>query len=469
MKKTLLLLLFFVALVIFVYYEYKGGLQREDALELASSLLKIEKEDIESVSLIRRGEVDTVVYTRAEDDNWRIISPITTQAENSATDGNISAFVNAQIKKRISIPSEKLKNFGLDPQTLEVIIKTRDNRSIHINIGDDAAVRGDLFVALAEGADSLGSDDFGSSGTDTVEVFVTSTTIRGQVEKSLFDLRDKKIAHFDSDQVRKVELTSPEGMVVLEKSEVSWSMVQPRGVPVDDSRIRSFFSSVKNYTAKEFARERFDTPGEFGFENPTVKLSLALGQERATKEIVIGKKLEDEDSFYGYESGRSPVFVVREATKKSMSKAPFYFQDKKIVKFDENEITQIRFSGSHQLTLAREDTLEWYAHVDTTTRVDSTRMATLFTRFRALNARELVTYEPDNLSEYGLYEKSSSRAPFLEAVIANEREEIGGFVVGDTVETDRYIKNRTDPFVYRISSSQVKRLTDWLENLGGSE
>lgn len=64
MKKTVILLGIFLALLAFVYfYEYKGGLTREKAREEASSLLKMDEDDVESVTLIRAGG-DTLAYVR---------------------------------------------------------------------------------------------------------------------------------------------------------------------------------------------------------------------------------------------------------------------------------------------------------------------------------------------------------------------------------------------------------------------
>jgi len=456
MKKTLILFFIFLILVVFVYfYEYKGGQEREKVEELKASLLKIENEKIESVTLIR-SEQDTISYVRSDENNWQIIVPVLTEAEKSTVSGNISAFTNAKIKRRLLTSSDKLRNFGLSPPIAEVIIKSRENRTIHLFIGDEAATRGDLFVFFP--------GDLTSEQKDSIEVLVTTTNIHNQTQKSLFDLRDKKIIHFDENQVRKMELISSEGEIILEKSGNNWEMVKPQGVPLDDSRVTSFFSSIKNYTAIEFVQEHLEDKEVFGFFEPDVKLTLSLGEERSIKEIIIGDKKEGEESFYGYESGRSSVFLIRESTKSGLAKSPFYYQDKKLLKFEDDEVTDIRFEGTYQLTLSKKDTLGWYAFSDSSVEVSGSQMDQLFSRLRGLNARELVTYKPENLDEFGL-SKGVSQIPFLEALIVKDDMEIGGIAVGDTVGNDRYIKNEEFPSVYLISTSQVNRLTDWLDEV----
>ncbi|MEE9167688.1 MAG: DUF4340 domain-containing protein [Candidatus Neomarinimicrobiota bacterium] len=457
MKKTLSLLFIFVTLAVFVYfYEYKGGQEREKADEIRASLLKLVEDDIESVTLSGGEDNDTITYLREDPDNWRIVSPVMTEAEISAVKGNISAFMNAKISRRLAVRKEKLQDFGLNPPAARVTIKTKENKSIELIVGDEAPTRGGLFV-------SVGEATLSATQPDTVEVFVTGTNVLSQARKSLFDLRDKKIAHFDNDKVRKVELTSPEGGVTLEKSGDKWVMLLPVAARVDDSRVKSFLTSTTNYSAKEFVSERLEDRKTYGFDHPTVELILSLGDERSTKEIVIGDEGENDKEFYGYESGRSPVFLIREPTKKGLSKAPFYFQDKKIIRFREEEISRIRFSGSHQVTLTKEDTLGWYAYGDSTVEVEKSQIDGLFSRLRGLGAKEIVSYSPRDLATYGLSEKPYAGVPHLEAVLADSAGDVAGFAVGDTVENDRYIKSRDYPFIYLISGSQVERLTDWLE------
>ena len=447
MKKTILLIAIAAALAAFISFDKKKEKEREEAQKYEASLLKIEEKDVNSVTLIK-GEEDTITYVRAEDDKWRITSPVAAEGDQSAVRSNVSGFVNADIERRVKTTSDKLKNFGLDPAYFEVIIKTGDEREFSLLVGDAAATRGDMFVAFK----------------DSLEVLVTSSNLLTQAEKLLFDLRDKKIAHYEKDDVQQVELTSAEHEIILEKSGEDWTMLKPARVLVDNSRVNSFLNSLKNYSAKSFVRESFSDGAQFGFDEPVLRLILTLGDELSTKEIVIGKKLEDdEEAYFGYESGRSPVFVMRESNKNSMTKEPFYFQDKKIARFDKSEISEIRFSGAYRLTLTNEDTLGWYAYTDSSEKVEDSDMERLFAHFSALNARELAAYSPEDLSAYGL------STPFLAVTLLREGEQVAGFEVGDGVDSDRYIRSSAYPFIYKSSISQVNRVTEWLEDLFASE
>ena len=213
MKKTIILAAIAAALAAFIYSDIEKGKEREEAEEYESSLLKIEQDDVNSITLIK-WEGDTIVYVRAENDKWRITSPVVTEGDQSAVRSNVSGFVNADIKRRLRTTAAKLKNFGLDPAAVEVIIETGDDRKINLLVGDKAATRGDMFVAFK----------------DSLQVLVTSSNILTLADKSLFDLRDKKIAHYEKDDVKRVEIVSQQYDIVLEKSGDEWIMLKPGGV-----------------------------------------------------------------------------------------------------------------------------------------------------------------------------------------------------------------------------------------------
>lgn len=449
MKKNLILLGIASVLGLFVYfYEIQGEKERQETKQYESSLMKMELDEIQSVTLIQR-QNNLIKYNRVEN-SWEIIEPVRSTVEESAINGNQSAFINANIKRKLLTTSDKLKNFGLEKPNLEVIIESKDGRRLDLLIGDEAATRGDLFVAFR----------------DSNIVFITSNDVKTQAEKTLFDLRDKKIAHFNKDDVRQIELITKEHSILLEKIADNWVMQTP-DLPVEQTRVNGFLSSLTNYSAKAFVAESFEDEVEYGFDKPAARVRLSLGEEMALKEIVIGNVVfEDNDDleFYGYESGRPAVFSIRESTKEDVSHAPFYFQDKQLLSFDKEALQEIRISGAYQITLAPQDTLGWYIHSDSSFNVEDSDMNRLSSGLEGVSAAELVTANPDGSSDYGL------KQPFLEVVITDTLGISTGFIIGDSNEdNDRYASSKNLERIYLVRISQVERITDWIEEILDSE
>ena len=448
MKKILILASIAGVLGTFVYfYEIEGSKQREQDDQFEASLLKIKREDIQSVTLIQE-EGEIIKYERIGD-GWEITEPVRTNVEESTVNGNYSAFANANIERRFDTTPEKLKNFGLEPAYAEVIIELIDGNKVELLIGDEAATRGDLFVAFR----------------DSNSVFITSNNLKTQADKTLFNLRDKKIAHYDKDEVNRIELVTEADTIIIEKSGEEWTMTSP-ALPVEVSRVNSYLNSLANYSAKEFVSEEFDDPSQYGFDKPEAKLTLSLGEEMATKELVVGKVVEDGDDtdFYAYESGRSPVFVIRESNKNNIARDPFYFQDKKLAKYDEDALNEIRISGAYQITLAPQDTLGWFVSGDTTIKLEQSDMNRLFSAISSVTAAELVSEKSKNWSVYGL------KNPFLEVVMTDTTGLSTGYSIGNSDEdNDRYAVSRASSRIYKVSLFSVERIVDWIEEIRETE
>ena len=195
-------------------------------------------------------EGDIIKYERTGDD-WEITDPVRTSVEESVVNENYSAFANAKIKRRLNTTPDKLKNFGLEPAYGEVIVESIDGNIVELLIGDEAATRGDLFISFR----------------DSNSVFITSDDLKTEAEKTLFNLRDKKIAHYDKDEVNRIELATKDDTIIIEKSGDEWSMTSP-DLPVEMSRVNSYLNSLTNYSAKEFVAEEFDNPSQYGFDVP---------------------------------------------------------------------------------------------------------------------------------------------------------------------------------------------------------
>ncbi len=449
MKKTLILAGIAGALGAFVFfYEIEGGKKREEAEQYQSSLIKMDRDDIQAVTLIQEGG-EIIRYQRTGD-SWEITEPVRTGVEESAVNGNHSAFANAIIQRTHDTAPDKQKNFSLEPARVEVILESKEGRKVELLIGDEAPTRGDLFVSFR----------------DSNSVFITSDDVKTQAEKTLFDLRDKKIAHYEKDDVRRIEIVSRDHTIVIEKTGDEWEMKTP-DLPVEESRVSSFLTSLTNYSAKAFTAESFSDEDEYGFDKPEVKVTLSLGQEMASKEITIGGVVDEESDdpeYHGYESGLPAVFIIRESTKINLRRDPFYFQDKQLARFNKEALTEIHISGAYQITLAPQDTLGWYVHADTSFKIDDSDFSRLISAIDGIIAAELVVDMPDDKGNYGL------KIPFLEVVLKDSLGISTGFSIGDPDDdNDRYASSQGSNRIYLVRLSQIERITDWIEEILGTD
>ena len=75
----------FVGLGAFVYfYEIEGGKKREEAAEEAKKLFQFEKEEVNSISLVRG---DGPIILKKENGGWKLVAPIEAKVDEAAVEG----------------------------------------------------------------------------------------------------------------------------------------------------------------------------------------------------------------------------------------------------------------------------------------------------------------------------------------------------------------------------------------------
>jgi hypothetical protein len=106
------------------------------------------------------------------------------------------------------------------------------------------------------------------------------------------DLREKRILDFDPDAVNRLELSWPEGRVVLERGDTGWALVEPVTGPADEQTVTGLLSRLAFLRAIGFV----DLPpvdSESGLDRPAFAARLTgsvPGEEGGdfTAEIAIG-------------------------------------------------------------------------------------------------------------------------------------------------------------------------------------
>ena len=196
-RTTGILLLVAAALAAFVYlYEIQGGDQRADAEAKSKQLFPgVEQHAITSLALTTRE--GTPARLERRDGRWLLTEPVEFPADAFAADGvagNLAGLASEEVLEDPQPPSE----YGLDEGA----------RVVRFTVGDTEH-------ALRIGRNTpLGSNSYASvPGSDQI---VTIATYKAQsFEKSLIDLRERRILDFDTQAIERIELRWPDGGVSL--------------------------------------------------------------------------------------------------------------------------------------------------------------------------------------------------------------------------------------------------------------
>jgi hypothetical protein len=182
---------------------------------LDKTLLEFEEKEILQLSL--QSENETIRVVRDKNNGWNIQSPIKTTADLSTVNSLLFDLKESKIKDFIKISMETPGSFGLDNPKKSLSLKLQNSKTWTLQLGNQTADGQQVFAQR----------------TGEPTVFSISKEVVDKLFRSLHDLRNKKILRFQSDEVKKVLIQTPEKLFELRKDGPQWSLERPEKIKIE--------------------------------------------------------------------------------------------------------------------------------------------------------------------------------------------------------------------------------------------
>ena len=194
----------------------KGGiLNSPDSGQV--KLLDLPVSQLTGIELRKLG-APPVILQRGAGDQWRIIAPEVFGADAAAVNTMVTSLASLSADKVIDEKPKTLDEYGLGIPAIDVLVRKKDGKTHHVLIGDQSTMSGGFFAKL-EG---------------DPKVYTVGTFVQGNLNKSVTDLRDKRMLIFEPGQVTHLTLTARGATSEFTKNpQGSWQMVKPQAYRVD--------------------------------------------------------------------------------------------------------------------------------------------------------------------------------------------------------------------------------------------
>lgn len=300
-RNTVIMAVILVLLGAFVYfYEIRGREAREEADRQAELLLDFEPEQVTGLTLTT--ESGTVAASRA-DGRWSIDEPRPVEADGEELDAVVDNLHTAAQERLIAEEPEDLGAFGLAEPDARAVLRLDDGRELSLAVGNDTPVGFNLYALADDG-----------------RVYSAPRALRGQLAKSLHDLRDRSILSFDETAVRRIELQAPSytASLSLEDPEGenggTWQVTAPVETRADEDTVADLLDELSAGEAEAFVLD--DAPSDeqleaYGLASPETRVTLWTADD-ASHGLLLGGESEDPAGRYAMRAGGSSVFVVSE-------------------------------------------------------------------------------------------------------------------------------------------------------------
>lgn len=425
----------------FIYYDKRKnqGVPSDVTAETKTEekLLSLESKHIQSFTL-KTKDAPPITCNR-ESGNWVIVEPQKLPTDQSTISAFLASLTGATVDQVVNPHPANLKDFGLDPpaETLEVSTDAKPAR-FALMLGDDTPTGNGVYVQMG-----------GNPRVVTVASYEKTA-----LEKSLFDLRDKRAVTLDADQVQKIEVNSKgKNFTLLKNPEGVWDLVLPPSVRADGYSVSALVNQLKGLSMTSIVAEDKKKAAQYGFGSPA--LTMKLTSPSGSQMLALGKK--DGDQYDAMNSALEPVFTLTSDVLTQFQKDPADLRDKQLFSFSTFDVTRLDVETPKSHWTFEKQKNKWKETAPATKDLAAEKVELLLDQVHDLRADSFPNSQSTNLAAFGL----AKPAYRFEVQWGGKKEIAEAANVGDHV----YTRRSTDPLPSELSKTSLDPIEKTLAGL----
>lgn len=430
--KTVAALVVLAALWASITYYNKRKSQESSKTSEASKemILPVKTDQVQSFTVAPRdGQAFTCV--RGDNKTWVITEPNKLAADQSEVSSFVQNLVGTSVNSVVDPHPGSLKDFGLDPPVTTLNVSTSGKPAeFTLRIGDPTPTNDAVYAQVA-----------GNSRLITLPSYGKST-----LEKTLFDLRDRRVVTLDTDQIQQLEVSAGAKSYKLAKNpDGQWDLVLPPPVRADSFAVDNLVGQFRARPMMSILAEDKKGAGQYGFGSPTltVKLTSAAG----TQTVVVGKK--DGNNYDAMNSALEPVFTIGGDFVTALQKDPSDLRDKNLFSFSSYDAKGIDITTPKDHRVFQQNDFKWKQTQPSAKDEPTDKMQDLLNALSDLRAFSFPKATPGSFAPFGLAKPLYTVKATFGDKNRVETVEVGS--VGDKY----YARRGPDPVPGEVPKAQV--------------
>jgi hypothetical protein len=386
------------------------------------AILKLDQNSITKIELKKKGS-EPVLLTEASSGDWQITEPKPYGADQSAVSGMLSTLSSLNSDRVVEDKAADLNAFGLQQPSLEVDLTEKDNKSQKLLLGDQTPASSGVYAMLQ----------------GDPRVFTIASYNKTSIDKTLNDLRDRRLIPVNADKVSRIEVIRKGQDLEFGRNKDEWQILKPKPMRADGLEVGDLVRDLTDAKMDLSSNTAKDSASAFAKATPVATAKLT--DESGTQELQVRKSKDD---YYAKSSAVEGAYKVDSTLGKELEKGLDDFRNKKIFDFGYNDPSKIELHNGNKtyyLTRGTAGTDDWWSNGK---KMDLANVESVISDLRDLSASKF----PD----------SGFANPTIEATVLSddgkrtERVEIAK-------SGDHYIARReNEPSLYQLDASAVDGL-----------
>jgi len=310
--------------------------------DTAPAILKLDQNSITKLEL-KKKDADPLVLAKSGTGDWQITAPKPFRADQSAVTSITSTVSSLNSERVIEDKASDLQNFGLDQPVLEVDLTTKD-KTQKLLLGTDTPAGGAVYAML--------------SGDP--RLFTVASYTKTSLDKTLNDLRDKRLLPVDADKISQIEVVRKNSDIEFGRSKDDWQILKPKPMRADSVQVGDL---VRDLTNAKMDLSSADVKQEaLEFDRATSVATAQLTDESGTQQLQVRKS---KDTYYAKSTAVDGAYKIDSGLGKTLEKNVDDFRDKKLFDFGYNDPDKIELHNadkSYFLTRGTGGVDDWWSN-----------------------------------------------------------------------------------------------------------
>jgi hypothetical protein len=412
-------------------------------MEPRDKVFTVEADAIEEITLTSGGETSTL---RKADGTWKMTAPQAVDADQSEVSTLTSNIASLEVNRVVDENSSNLGEYGLEKPAIQIAFKAASGVTGTLNLGDKTATQSDLYAVKA-----------GESRVFLVSAFQEST-----FNKKPFDLRDKRVLHFERDKVDTMEVALG-GPAALQfgRTGSDWVIKAPGQSRADYSAIEGLLTKLSSTNMTRLVEPSTKDPtvlAKYGLDKPAATITLGAGSTRAT--LALGR--EEDGSVYARDQSRDMVFAVDPSLLTDLKKPADDYRDKDLFEARSFNMARLRLvRGTETLEFQKvpgaESAVDKWQRVVAgggATDLDAVKMDDFLSKLTAMRAQSYA----------GLLDRTGLDKPALMVSVSYDQGKFERVRFG-TVGADAFAERDGEPGAAKLDGQAYKDMTAALDSV----
>ncbi|MFQ5444367.1 MAG: DUF4340 domain-containing protein, partial [Nitrospinales bacterium] len=443
---TIKLAVILIGIVLYYFYiDLPAEKKKTEEKERSEKILLFNPEDVKEFSLIKINE--TFSLKRGDNGQWEIVQPINVKADPQTVSDLISQIENARFTRIVDESPADLSTYGLENPSLKFLIKLKDQTEKTLLFGDESPIGSSIYVKL-----------------DDDNRVVLSPNFRRSINKSLYDLRDKTILDFATDEVSSFEIQRQDLGLQFKRDKNNWNIQVDNSIYKGDSTaIQSFLNAVRNARVASFVDENPMDLQTFGLDSAAIHLTIHKGEKDEPLTLLIG----DQNKEFGYYAkmgvNKNVVLLNNEIIAK-LSQNLSDFRDKTLFEFKKEQIAEVHLTSADEeiwIKRGEDENNPWKIIKPLQTPADKTTLNNLFIDLKNLRAHLFLDNPIEDTKHYGIEDSKK------QLILTSEEGQSFKLTIGNMTNDQKYVfaSRESDSSIFLLEKDKIEKIFPTLHRL----